>query len=96
LNPKHSLSGARAPRSTVIARHRVGASRRPMTGSSGRSNIPPAFVVESKGRGVLESGFPPHGATPADQLSSALQTQNLDLNRSRFQSKHSPEVQSMG
>ena len=38
---------------------------------------------------------PPHGATPADQLSSALQTQNLDLNRSRFQSKHSPEVQSM-
>jgi hypothetical protein len=52
-------------------------------------------VVESKGRGVLESGFPPHGATPADQLSSALQTQNLDLNRSNFQSKHSPEVQSM-
>jgi hypothetical protein len=44
--------------------------------------------------GKPESGFP-HGATPADQLSSALQTQNLDLNRSNFQSKHSPEVQSM-
>jgi hypothetical protein len=28
----------------------------------------------------------PNGATPADQLSSALQTQNLDLNRSNFQS----------
>jgi isoquinoline 1-oxidoreductase subunit alpha len=29
---------------------------------------------------------PATGATPADQLSSALQTQNLDLNCSRFQS----------
>ena len=60
LNPKHSLSGARAhPRLSS-----------PATGSAHRA----------------ESGFPPHGATPADQLSSALQTQNLDLNRSNFQS----------
>jgi isoquinoline 1-oxidoreductase alpha subunit len=36
--------------------------------------------------GKLESGFPPDGATPADQFSSAPQTQILDLNCSRFQS----------
>jgi hypothetical protein len=30
----------RAALSAVIARHRVGASRRPMTGSGGRSSIP--------------------------------------------------------
>jgi hypothetical protein len=53
--------------------------------------------IERRTRPVgLESRFPLHRAvTPADQLSSALQTQNLDLNRSNFQSKHSPEVQSM-
>jgi isoquinoline 1-oxidoreductase alpha subunit len=70
LNPNHSLSGTRAPPSTVIARHRVGASRDPLV----RNDV------------KLESEFPPHGATPADQLSSALQTQNLDLNCSNFQS----------
>jgi isoquinoline 1-oxidoreductase alpha subunit len=64
------LSGTRAPPSTVIARHRVGASRDPLV----RNDV------------KLESEFPPHGATPADQLSSALQTQNLDLNCSNFQS----------
>jgi hypothetical protein len=79
LHPKHSLSGTRAPPSTVIARQRVGASRDPLV----RNDI------------KLEERVPSHGATPADQLSSALQTQNLDLNRSNFQSKHSPEVQSM-
>jgi hypothetical protein len=30
-----------------------------MTGSSGRSRIPPAFVLESKGRGVLDIPLEP-------------------------------------
>jgi hypothetical protein len=47
------IEGRMRPTSTVIARHRVGASRRPMTGSNGRSSIT-AFVVEAKGRGVLD------------------------------------------
>jgi hypothetical protein len=52
-------------------------------------------LLLARNDGKLEERVPSHGATPADQLSSALQTQNLDLNRSNFQSKHSPEVQSM-
>jgi hypothetical protein len=79
LNPKHSLSGTRAPPPTVIARQWLGASRDPLV----RNDV------------KLEERVPSDDATPADQLSSALQTQNLDLNRSNFQSKHSPEVQSM-
>jgi hypothetical protein len=41
---------ARGTLSAVIARHRVGATRRPMTGSGGRSSIPEA--PENKPRGL--------------------------------------------
>jgi hypothetical protein len=61
---------------------------RPATGSAHRTTRWPAMPASWRAGS-------PNGATPADQLSSALQTQNLDLNRSNFQSKHSPEVQSM-
>jgi hypothetical protein len=40
---------------TVIARQRVGAKRRPMTGSSGRSSIPEALMAKPSGRGVLDA-----------------------------------------
>jgi hypothetical protein len=41
--------------SAVIARHRVGASRRPMTGSGGRSKYSEASVIESRSRSVLDT-----------------------------------------
>jgi hypothetical protein len=50
-----------ASHSAVIVRHRVGASRRPMTGSSGRSSIPETLMMESRGRGVLDT--PARGMT---------------------------------
>jgi hypothetical protein len=43
----------------VIVRHRVGATRRPMTGSSGRSSIPETLMIESRGRGVLDRPVKP-------------------------------------
>jgi hypothetical protein len=49
----------RATLSAVIVRHRVGATRRPMTGSSGRSSIPEALMIESRGRGVLDRPVKP-------------------------------------
>jgi len=49
----------RATLSTVIVRHRVGASRRPMTGSGGRSSIPETPAMESKGRCVLDTPTEP-------------------------------------
>jgi hypothetical protein len=49
----------RATLSGVIVRHRVGATRRPMTGSSGRSSIPATLMIESRGRGVLDRPVKP-------------------------------------
>src|SRR5260370_25018422 len=43
----------------VIVRHRVGASRRPMTGSSGRSSIPETLENKSKSRSVLDRPVKP-------------------------------------
>jgi hypothetical protein len=48
----------------VIARHRVGAMRRPMTGSSGRSSIPETLMMESRGRGVLDRPVKPDDDNP--------------------------------
>jgi hypothetical protein len=50
-----SFGGNVATLSAVIARHRFGASRRPMTGSSGRSSIPEALTIKSQSRGVLDT-----------------------------------------
>ncbi len=49
----------RAAFSAVIARHRVGAARRPMTGSSGRSSIPETPVIEPRSRSVLDTPLEP-------------------------------------
>ncbi len=49
----------RATLSAVIVRHRVGATRRPMTGSSGRSSIPETLMIKSRGRGVLDRPVKP-------------------------------------
>jgi hypothetical protein len=46
--------------SAVIVRHRVGAMRRPMTGSSGQSSIPEALMIESRGRGILDRPVKPN------------------------------------
>jgi hypothetical protein len=51
---------------TVIARHRVGAARRPMTGSSGRSSIPEPSVIGPKGRGVLDTRLRGHDSYCGD------------------------------
>jgi hypothetical protein len=41
--------------SAVIVRHRVGAKRRPMTGSGGRSSIPEAAVLKLRGHRILDA-----------------------------------------
>jgi len=53
LESEH-LTGLTTP-TAVIARHRVGATRRPMTGSSGRSNIPEPLL---ESRGAAAYGIP--------------------------------------
>jgi hypothetical protein len=51
----NALSRMTTTLSGVIARHRLGAARRPMTGSDGRSRMPEMAVMESKSRGVLDT-----------------------------------------
>jgi hypothetical protein len=51
----HRAAGMRSYFPLVVARHRVDASRRSMTGSSGRSSIPKTPMMESRGRGILDT-----------------------------------------
>ena len=62
--------------STVIVRHRVSPAASPMTGSSGRSSIPETSVVETIGRGVLDS---PHarGMTAVREARSDWRGRNV-------------------
>jgi hypothetical protein len=43
------------PNPAVIAHHRGGARRRPMKGRGGRSSIPETPMIESRGRGALDT-----------------------------------------